>query len=121
MRDDATMSGNPGRTRQWRWRRPATAIACSALCLLLARPAYAADPIGTTVPDGGARPVAAGQLRLPGGATTPLPPTIGPLAQQILAERNAVEVLGEKLKQLELDTVAAHNTAVAANQTWLDA
>jgi cell wall-associated NlpC family hydrolase len=106
----------PGRPLTW------SLVACSALCLLIPRPA-GADPGNTTVPDSGAAPVASAPLQLPGSTTTTpvTTPVTGPLGTRIMAETAAVEALGEQLKQAQLDASAAHDATVATEQAWQQA
>lgn len=114
-----------GQTR--RAARPAMVAAalCSVVCLLVPRPAYA-GPVpgqtasatvspGSSVPDTGVAPVTtnAGQAD-PAG----LPTTIGPLAAEITADQNAVELLSEQVTSMGEDVDAAHHATEAAHSTW---
>ena len=80
----------------------------------------AADP-GTTIPDPGVRPVPDGPVQYPGTGNAPAPVVLGPLASQITNETIAVQALGEKLKQAELDLQAATEGAAAAERSWREA
>ncbi len=102
--------------------RPAilVAAACSVLCLLVPRPAYAAPTpaptptasatsgLGVTVPDGGLAPVTSDSApgSVPAGA-------VGPLAIQINNETTAVALLGEQVNSLDEQIDAAHQTSVS--------
>jgi cell wall-associated NlpC family hydrolase len=105
-------------------RRPVamSALICTMLCSLVARPAYG-DP-GQSIPDVGMRPVPNGQLVLPGangsGPTTTYvaTPVLGPFASKVMAEDVAVQALGEQVKQLQIDLQAAVETAESAEETW---
>ncbi|HKS99074.1 MAG TPA: NlpC/P60 family protein [Rugosimonospora sp.] len=102
------------RTRRLTW----SLVACTALCLLIPRPA-GADPGNNTVPDTGAVPVATTPAQIPGSgtSTTPATPVAGPLGTQIMNETSAVEALGEQLKQAQITAVQAHDITVSADQT----
>jgi cell wall-associated NlpC family hydrolase len=107
--------------------RPAlwSALLGAVAAAVLATPAYAEPPLPNTIPDAGARPVAAAGLRLPGGMApgatlpgTPGPPTSnlgnGPLAIQISAAEAQFGALGEQLLGLrEQRTVAEAQLATA--------
>jgi len=124
--DHATGARRPRRARRDRRplsRRPlaASAIICTILCSLVARPAYA-DPV-TTIPDVGLRPVPTGPVIYPGtgsGTTTGYVPTpvLGPLASKIMEQDIQVQALGEQVKQLEIDLQALEDTAQSAEATW---
>lgn len=103
----------------------ASAIVCTLLCTLVARPAHA-EPGGSTVPDTGARPVPNGPVRMPGQNTpnpnAPAAPVVlGPLGTQIMAETTAVSALGEQLKQAELDLVPTKETEASTERAWREA
>ncbi|WBB77989.1 NlpC/P60 family protein [Micromonospora sp. WMMD882] len=114
----------------------------------MAAPVYADPTLPQTVPDTGARPVAAGGLRLPGGAPGGSLPTggplgaapitsmgNGPLAAQIAAVEAQVGLLGQELLKLEQlrneaktqlatadrDLKLARDTLASAQQTADDA
>jgi cell wall-associated NlpC family hydrolase len=96
------------------------AVACAALCLLAARPAFA-NPVPPAVPDAGARPAIAGSVQIPGatvpgGTTSTIPATIqpGPFGQRILAESAAIEALGQAVLKLDADLRDARDAAKAA-------
>jgi cell wall-associated NlpC family hydrolase len=94
-------------------------VACTALCVLIARPAYA-DPAGTgTIPDPGVPvPAVAG---LPTSGQTPAPTGVappGPLGQQILTKRAQVEALGEQVKHAQLDLEAAQQAVTTTYEAW---
>jgi peptidoglycan DL-endopeptidase CwlO len=97
-------------------------VACTAFCLLVPRPGYG-DPGNNTVPDPGATPVTSAPVQVPGsGPTTPaIAPVAGPLGTRIMAESAAVEALGERLKQAQIDAAAAHDATVATQQAWQQA
>ena len=90
------------------------ALAFTAISAITMAPA-GADP-GTTIPDPGSRPTAAGGLTVPnqGGTDQPvsLPqaPVLGPLAMQIITAENTVEGTGENLKRAD-DLVEAAQLA----------
>src|SRR5947199_4193623 len=93
--------------------RALSAMAMVLLCVLFALPAYA-EPPTTSVPDGGARPVPATPITPPGGSVLPGAPPSSPLADQIATETAAVELIGEQLKQVDIDLERAHKTTLAA-------
>ncbi|MEV6929628.1 NlpC/P60 family protein [Dactylosporangium sp. NPDC051485] len=94
------------------------AVVCTMLCSLVARPAYA-DPTGD-VPDTGSRPVASGQLLLPGTGATTAPPAAttgtltGPKAAELAQLELAVAQLGEKRNRASQDLDAAQNSLTDA-------
>ncbi len=106
---------------------PVTLVAaavCSVVCLLVPRPAWA-DPTppgsrtatvapGTGVPDAGAPPVSSAT----GPAATALPTDVGPLAAQITTERNAVELLGEQVTEMDDDVAQARQQAQHTYDEW---
>jgi cell wall-associated NlpC family hydrolase len=103
------------------------AVAGAALCLLLARPAFA-DPALPAVPDEGARPAVAGSVQIPGatapgGPTSTIPATIqpGPFGQRILTESAAIEALGQSVLKLEADLRDAQEAAKSAQTALTDA
>ena len=109
--------------------RPAALLlACTALGLLLARPAAAA-PVAPAVPDVGSAPIAAGGFRLPAAATpgsgsataattvATAAPQPGPLGQQIMALSTQLESLGQQLLQVSDQLTAAQQAAQAAATT----
>ena len=103
-----------------------TTTVCTMLCALIATP-VAADP-GNSIPDSGARPLPAGQIVWPGGATGTAgntgyvaTPAIGPFASQVMAEDIAVQALGEQVKQLQIDLQTAQQTVTAAESTLHEA
>jgi len=90
-------------------------MVCTMLCSLVARPAYA-DPSGD-VPDTGSRPIASGQLVLPGTGATTAPPvatTQGPKAAELTQLQITVAQLGEKRNRASLDLDTAQNTLTDA-------
>nr|BFE64145.1 hypothetical protein GCM10020063_086710 [Dactylosporangium thailandense] len=93
-------------------------MVCGMLCALIARPAYA-DP-GSDIPDTGSRPVASGELLLPGasGAATPPPATTttqrGPKAAELAQLELTVAQLGEKRNRASTDLDTARNTLADA-------
>lgn len=99
------------------------AVACTLLCSMVSRPAYAADTTTSGVPDGGARPIPAGALPFPGQststATTPpaAPTVLGPLASQVNTETIALQTLDQQLTQAKIDLDSATSTADAAKKT----
>ncbi|MFD0583288.1 C40 family peptidase [Dactylosporangium darangshiense] len=93
----------------------AAALVCTMLCSLITRPAYA-DPSGD-VPDTGSRPIASGQLVLPGTDATTAPPaatTQGPKAAELTQLQITVAQLGEKRNRASLDLDTAQNTLTDA-------
>lgn len=102
-----------------------TALAAAGLTLALSAPVYASPSGSVSVPDDGAAPVATGPVTMPGtsggAASTPAPPVVGPLAQQITSEQAAVELLGEQVKQHDADVAQAHDTAQRSYQAWQQA
>lgn len=93
-------------------------VVCSMLCALIARPAYA-DP-GGDIPDTGSRPIASGQLVLPGatGATTAPPATTttqrGPKAAELTQLELTVAQLGEKRNRASTELDTARNALADA-------
>jgi len=91
-----------------------------AVCLLATRPGYAepAIPSGATVAAPAAtQPTPPGSAAVPSGAAgSAVPP--GPLGTRIAAASAAVEQLGERLKQLQVDTAAAAQTNEDAQRAW---
>jgi cell wall-associated NlpC family hydrolase len=103
------------------------AVACTMLCALVTRPAYAADTTTSGAPDGGARPIPAGALSFPGQGTStgnpvpPAPPTVlGPLASQVNTETIALQTLDQQLTQAKIDLDSATSTADTAKKTLDD-
>ena len=117
------MNGNAqrtGHTRRALRRCLFPAIACTALCLLIPRPALATPTSpGTGIPNGGAPPVATTPIQVP-GATAPVTttPVAGPLGTQIMAEAAAVEALGEQVTSLSGQVDAAHQATQATFRAW---
>ncbi|MGI5246468.1 NlpC/P60 family protein [Dactylosporangium sp. CA-139066] len=106
------------RVRMRRSTVAAAAVVCTMLCSLITRPAYA-DPAGD-IPDTGSRPIASGQLVMPGTAgtgTTPATTTTtvqGPKAAEITQLQIVVAQLGEKRNRASLDVETAQNALTDA-------
>ncbi len=117
------MNGYPQRTGHARrtLRRTAfPALLCTALCLLIARPAGAtpATP-GSGIPNAGSPPVASTPIQVPGAATpVTTTPVAGPLGTQIMNEAAAVEALGEQVISLGEQVSAAHQATQATFTAW---
>ena len=115
-------TGMPVR-RRWRLRwmsRAATAAAITVGLITAAiRPAIAAPTANG--PDGGATPIAPGELRFP---TVPQPivgapaEAIGPLGAEIIAASSAAERLGEQLKAIDDELAAAQTITASLQTTW---
>ncbi|HEU4422407.1 MAG TPA: C40 family peptidase [Pilimelia sp.] len=107
--------GGPEPTRRWLARGAVVAAVLVTAATLSpvagrAAPEQQAEPaIPSQVPDGGARPVPAGRVVLPGGGLptqriTPVTSSgLGPLAAQITAAEAQVAALGEQLKQVGIE------------------
>lgn len=101
------------------------AVLALTLAGLLAVPAQA-DP--TRVPDAGARPTPAGELRLPDGrpadpapedpATPPADDELGPLAAEISQLEMEVATAAERLKEVELELAEAQEARRIAEDEW---
>src|SRR6266536_991053 len=106
-------------TRRYVW----SAVVCTTLCVLIARPAYADPATPGGVPDPGVPPVASAPLAPV--ANTPALPTlprdVGPFAAQLLSQRAQVEALGERLNRVRQDLVAAQQATQSTYQAWRDA
>ena len=103
-------------------RRFAWPVVCGALCVLIARPAYADPVTGTGVPDPGPPPVASAPLVPAAAAAAPaVPADTGPFATQLFALRTQVAVLGERLTRTNLDLAAAQQATASTYQAWQDA
>lgn len=101
-----------------------SAIACTALCLLVPRPAYAdpATPVG--IPDPGPPPVASAPLftgTSPASTTSTIPQDVGPFAKDLFSLRSQVESLGERLTKVNLDVTAAHQSTSTTYSAWQSA
>ncbi|MDG6101099.1 C40 family peptidase [Dactylosporangium aurantiacum] len=96
------------------------AVVCTLLCSLVPRPAYA-DP-GGVIPDTGSRPIASGTLVMPGQGGTTAPPAAGgssatlrgPLATRLATLEIAVNTLGQKRLQAQLNLETAQAAATDA-------
>lgn len=104
--------------RSTAWSAVLSAAVATALAGPVHTPAYA-DPVN--VPSAGARPMPAGQLRLPGstrpGTPVPGPPApivLGPLAQQIIAAETEAARLGEQLTGIDEQLGLARSRAAEA-------
>jgi cell wall-associated NlpC family hydrolase len=107
--------------RQIAW----TAVIGTALCVTIARPAFA-DPVPPAVPDVGSRPAVGGSFQLPGTSqpgglpvsTLPAATTPGPLGQQIITDTAAVETVGQQLLKLDADLDEARRNVASAREAW---
>src|SRR2546423_2915295 len=97
-----------------------TGLGIALLCGTTATRAYA-EPPTTSVPDAGSRPTSATPVTPPGGVNLPGAQPSSPLDQQVQAENAAVELIGEQLKQVQVDLEQARRTTLAARKTWDDA
>lgn len=96
------------------------AVVCTLLCSLIPRPAYA-DP-GGAIPDTGSRPIASGTLVMPGQGGTAAPPAVGgssatlrgPLATRLATLEIAVNTLGQKRLQAQINVETAQAAATDA-------
>ncbi|MEV0130527.1 C40 family peptidase [Dactylosporangium sp. NPDC050688] len=96
------------------------AVVCTLLCSLVPRPAYA-DP-GGAIPDTGSRPIASGTLVMPGQGGTAAPAAVGgssatlrgPLATQLATLEIAVNTLGQKRLQAQINLETAQAAATDA-------
>ncbi len=88
----------------------AVAVACTALCVFVARPAYAGPVEPNTTPSLTATPTPTPSTTLPPSTApvSPFPAVTGPLASQILTEEAAVEALGQQVQALQ-QSVASDN------------
>jgi cell wall-associated NlpC family hydrolase len=102
-----------------------SALICTALCTLIARPAFA-DPVPPGVPDAGSRPAATGSFQLPGASVPggvpasalPAATEPGPLGQRLMTESVALETAGQQLRKLDDDLAEARRTADATHDSW---
>ena len=98
-------------------------VASTLVCLALAAPA-SAEPTPPPVPDAGARPPAAAGAATAGGSssTAPAAPAVlGPLAQQIRAETQAVQSLEQQFTQLDAKLPGLTQEVAAKRRVWEDA
>ena len=74
-------------------------------------------------PAGGSEPVADGNLLMPAvsqpaAPAAPANPSLDPVALQIMTESSTTERLGEQLKQINTDLIAAASATLAARKPW---
>ncbi len=109
--------------RRARWFGRTAAAAAIAVCLITASgcPAVAAPAAPTPGPAGGSTPVPDGVLDFP---TAPAPIASapddagGPLATEIINAASAAERLGEQLKAIDDELVAAREITAGYRATW---
>jgi len=101
-------------------------IACTALCVLVARPAYAAPPPWLAGSSNGS-PVATAatpDTNTSGGGSSlhlpfaPFPPSLGPLAASIFAREAKVESLGQQLDAVQTQLTAQITTTNTMYDQW---
>jgi cell wall-associated NlpC family hydrolase len=115
------------RSRRWVRRITTTTLLPVGLVVTAAHPGYAdpgTDPKADLAPASGATPVPSAPLVFPPAKPQSAPPAvdaIGPLAQQIIAESDATQRLGEHAKALQDELAAAHATTETARVAWLQA
>src|SRR5579859_1028881 len=98
--------------------------ACTALCLLVPRPAFADPATPGGVPDPGPYPVASAPIDpvvASATGTTTIPKDTGPFAADLFAKRSLVETLGERLTKLNEDVAAAQQATTETYQAWQNA